>query len=228
MDVNFRHILVIDDDDTVRTLVSDMLSQMGLEVSSAENGVKGMDLFLKNRFDLVITDFDMPDMNGIELAKKIKKIYPHTSVILMTGRQKAEIQATLSGNSVDLTLFKPFSLVEFKDTIRKISVREEANFISNPERKLSKARTSDRRKELRSSCSESIYFTTKKRIHKGKLINKSPSGLFIEASGCFAEDETIITVVPCANGRDSKCKGRVIWCNQLGFGLELHNAFNEN
>ena len=228
MDVNFRHILVVDDDDTIRTLVSDMLNQMGLEVSSAENGAKGMDLFLKNRFDLVITDFDMPDMNGIDLAQKIKKKSPRTSVILMTGRQKGEIQAILSGNSVDHTLFKPFGLVEFKDTIRKISVREETNFMSNPERKFSQARTSDRRKESRSSCSESIYFTTKKRIHKGKLINKSPSGLFIEAAGCFAEDETIITVVPCANDGDSKCKGRIIWCNQLGFGLELHKAFNEN
>ena len=228
MDVNFRHILVVDDDDTIRTLVSDMLNQMGLEVSAAENGAKGMDLFLKNRFDLVITDFDMPDMNGIDLAQKIKIKNPRTSVILMTGRQKAEIQATLAGNTVDHTLFKPFSLVEFKDTIRKISVREETNYMRNPQRKLSKARASDRRKELRSSCSESIYFTTKKRIHKGRLINKSPSGLFIEAAGCFTEDEMIITVIPCANDGDAKCKGRIIWCNRLGFGLKLLETFHEN
>ena len=43
MAVSFRHILVVDDDDTMRNLVSDMLAEMGLNVSSAENGEKGID-----------------------------------------------------------------------------------------------------------------------------------------------------------------------------------------
>ena len=45
MAINFRHVLVVDDDDSIRSMVSDMITQMGLEVSSVENGEKGKDLF---------------------------------------------------------------------------------------------------------------------------------------------------------------------------------------
>jgi DNA-binding response OmpR family regulator len=224
MDVRFRHILVVDDNETMRSLVSGMLAKMDLEVSSVENAEKGMDLFLNNNFDLVITDFDMPVMNGIDLASRIKKKSPQTLIVLMTGRQKEEIQATVEGAIVDRTLFKPFSFVELKDTIQKISNLKELNFLSNLGSNNSKAKSSDRRKESRLCCSESIYFTTKKRIHMGKLINQSRSGLFIEAANCFAEDERILAVVPCVNNGDAICKGRIIWCNGQGFGVELSES----
>lgn len=226
MSVSLSHILVVDDNDMIRSMVSDMLAKMDLEVSSAENGNKGLDLFLKNNFDLVITDFDMPGMNGIDLANRVKKKSPQTQIVLMTGRQKEEIIATVKDTKVDHTLFKPFSFVEFKDTIQKISDRKKLNFISNPESDYSKARISDRRKESRTCCSESIYFTTKKRIHKGHLKNQSCSGLFIEAGGCFAEDEMIIAAVPCLNDGDAKCKGRIIWRNSQGFGVKLSKSMS--
>lgn len=85
---------------------------------------------------------------------------------------------------------------------------------------------SDRRKESRTCCSESIYFSTKKRIHRGILKNKSRCGLFIEAVDCFAEDEMIIAVVPCDNDGDAKCKGRMIWCNKRGFGVKLNQSMS--
>ena len=224
MDIGFRHILVVDDNEMMRNVVSDMLAKMDLDVSTVENGEKGIDLFLSNNFDLVITDFDMPGMDGLDLASRIKIESPQTWIVLMTGRQKWEFQTATADAAVDHTLFKPFSFVELKDTLQKISNLKELNFLSNLGNSDSKARSSDRRKETRSCCSESIYFTTKKRIHVGQLKNQSRSGLFIEAVNCFAEDEMIIAVVPCVNDGDAKCKGRIIWCNEQGFGVKLSES----
>ena len=144
----------------------------------------------------------------------------------MTGRQNWAIQATIADTTVDHTLFKPFGFVELKDTIQKISNLKELNLLSNLGSSNSKAGRSDRRKESRICCSEAIYFTTKKRIHVGKLKNRSRYGLFIEAANCFAEDEMIIAVVPCVNDGDTKCKGRIIWCNGQGFGVKLSESLS--
>ena len=98
--------------------------------------------------------------------------------------------------------------------------------MNNPESQNSRARISDRRKESRICCSESIYFTTKKRIHQGELKNQSCSGLFIEAGNGFAEDEMIIAVVPGVNNGDAKCRGRIIWSNRQGFGVKLGKSLS--
>jgi CheY-like chemotaxis protein len=118
MGVSFQHILVVDDNETIRSVVSDMLVQMDLEVSSVETGEKGIDLFLNNNFDLVITDFSMPGMNGIDLANQIKKESPATVIVLMTGEEKEVILSRIKGLSVDQVLFKPFTLAKMTETVQ--------------------------------------------------------------------------------------------------------------
>ena len=93
---------------------------MGYDVLSTDSGEKGLDLFLKNRIDLVITDFEMPGMDGISLAFHIKEISPGTAVILMTGQAKANVLAKLNNSSVDHALFKPFGFGEIEKTIQKL------------------------------------------------------------------------------------------------------------
>lgn len=220
MGVRFQHSLVVDDNETMRSVVSRMLAKMGLKVLAVENGEKGIDLFLNNRFDLVITDLTMPGMDGINLARQIKKIAPQTAIILMTGHHSGEVQPTVADNPVDHILFKPFSFAVFQDTLQKISDRKKFNFIHSPGRKKARARGADRRQESRTGCSQPIYFTTKKRIYQGTLKNYSRSGFFIETWDCLAEDEMIIAIVPCTDDGDARCKGRIIWCNAQGFGVK--------
>ena len=76
MNTSSQKILVVDDDFTVRDIVSKMLCRLGFEVSSAESAESGVALFLKTKFDLVITDFSMSGMDGINLAYYIKKNLP--------------------------------------------------------------------------------------------------------------------------------------------------------
>ena len=118
MNTGREKILVVDDDDTIRDGVSQMLCRLGYAVLSAESGEKGLALFLKNKFDLVITDFNMSGMDGIHLAYQVKEKSPATLVVLMTGDNKEVILAKIKDTAVARALFKPFTLVEMDKTIQ--------------------------------------------------------------------------------------------------------------
>jgi CheY-like chemotaxis protein len=114
MNTGSEKILVVDDDDTIRGVVSKMLCRLGYAVLSADSGEKGLALFLKNKFDLVMTDFNMSGMNGINLADYIKEKSPSTQVVLMTGDDKAVILSKIKGTAVAKAIFKPFTLAEME------------------------------------------------------------------------------------------------------------------
>ncbi|MGD9182102.1 MAG: response regulator [Desulfobacterales bacterium] len=118
MNAGRERILVVDDDDTVRDIVSKMLCRLGFEVSSADSAESGFALFIKNKFDLVITDFCMSGMDGINLAYNIKEKSPATQVVLMTGNEKEDILSRIRDTAVDQALFKPFTLAEMDVTVQ--------------------------------------------------------------------------------------------------------------
>ena len=118
MEVKSYSILVVDDNEAIRSLVSVILEKLGLKVSSADNGKRGMDLFVNSKFDLVVTDFNMPGMNGIDLANKIKVKSPSTVIVLMTGEEKEFILSIIKDTGVDRAIFKPFSIREMAETVQ--------------------------------------------------------------------------------------------------------------
>ena len=118
MNAGSEKILVVDDDDSIRDVVLKMLCRLGFKVSSADSAESGLALFLKNKFDLVITDYSMSGMDGIHLAYYIKEKSPSTQVILMTGHEKEAILSRIKDTAVDQTLFKPFTLVEMDVTVQ--------------------------------------------------------------------------------------------------------------
>ena len=118
MNTGSEKILVVDDDDTIRDVVSKMLCRLGFEVSSADSAESGLALFFKNKFDLVITDFNMSGMDGIHLAYYIKEKSPATQVVLMTGDEKQVILSKIKGTAVAKALFKPFTLTEMDVTVQ--------------------------------------------------------------------------------------------------------------
>jgi two-component system response regulator (stage 0 sporulation protein F) len=118
MNAGGEKILVVDDDYIVRDIVSKMLCRLGFEVSSAGSAESGLALFIKNKFDLVITDFSMSGMDGINLAYYIKEKSPATQVVLMTGNEKEDILSRIRDTAVDQALFKPFTLAEMDATVQ--------------------------------------------------------------------------------------------------------------
>jgi CheY-like chemotaxis protein len=120
METVLRKILIVDDNQTIRCIIAQMLSRLGYDVISTDSGENGLELFLKNQFDLVITDLEMSGMDGIALAGHIKEKSPFTLVILMTGQGKEVTLAKIKASSLDQALFKPFYLTEIQEKIQSV------------------------------------------------------------------------------------------------------------
>ena len=80
-----KKILLVDDEEGIRTVLGIALNDMGYEVLLAENGAKAMEIFRAERPSIVLTDIKMPKMDGITLLKEIKRDAPDTQVIMLTG-----------------------------------------------------------------------------------------------------------------------------------------------
>ena len=114
-----KKILVVDDEPMVCETIGMLLSFDGHEVVPASGGKEALDLFEKNQFDLVITDYTMPGMRGDELALAVKARVPGQPVIMITAH--AEMLKTKSAplSGVDQLVSKPFQLEELRVAIRK-------------------------------------------------------------------------------------------------------------
>ena len=79
------HILVVDDDPSIRTLVRTLLENDGHQVEEAADGKQALLCFRKNPADLVITDVLMPEKDGLELILELKEGFPNIKIITMSG-----------------------------------------------------------------------------------------------------------------------------------------------
>lgn len=124
-------ILVVDDDDLLLDAVSQMLFRLGYHVIAANSGDQGLELFLKSECDIVLTDFEMPGLDGISLALHIKEKSPDTVVILMTGHDRESIMGLIRDSAVDLALFKPFDLLTLGQILRETEPQPEPKQMSS-------------------------------------------------------------------------------------------------
>lgn len=113
-----RRILVADDNEAIRDLVSGILDCIGYEVALAINGIEALAFFLKSTFDLVLTDLEMPAMDGLSLARHIKERSPSTPVILLTGSDRETVLKKVERGPVDSVIFKPFTLEDLQTTVQ--------------------------------------------------------------------------------------------------------------
>lgn len=109
--------LVIDDEEIVRTTLALSLEELGHEVEQVASGREGLQLLKTKRFDVVLTDLSMPEMDGWTVARHVRAAWPETKVLLITG-YGATIE--LSGEAaqlVDAIICKPFDLNELSATL---------------------------------------------------------------------------------------------------------------
>ncbi len=112
-------LLVIDDEPAILLMLNRALAQADLSITTAENGVEGLALYEANpaNFDLILTDIQMPQMDGIEFARHLQEHHPSARICLMTGQQW-EIKEELPPNVLHL-FAKPFtSLASLADVLR--------------------------------------------------------------------------------------------------------------
>ena len=112
------HILVVDDEPAVRQVITEFVSYWDHTFEVAANGQEGLEKFRAGKFDLVITDWSMPQMSGDQMAEAIKQIAPGQPIVLLTGfgvlKQSSEKPA-----AVDFMISKPATLEKLYDVISK-------------------------------------------------------------------------------------------------------------
>jgi CheY-like chemotaxis protein len=112
-----KRILLVDDQPGVRQTCSLLLGIDGHTVEEANSGLEALALFATGRFDLVVTDFTMPGMNGTELARQLKQLVPSLPIVMITGF----VNRVENGeDAVDAILPKPFSLDEMRQAIWRV------------------------------------------------------------------------------------------------------------
>jgi CheY-like chemotaxis protein len=115
-----KRILIVDDNEGIRCGLLAALSVMGYEAAAVCSGVEALNVFFRNPFDLVITDLQMPGMDGWTLASLIKDRFPDTPVVLITGEQKEEVMKDQRRHCIDSALFKPLRMQELERELKKM------------------------------------------------------------------------------------------------------------
>jgi len=111
-------ILVVDDEKSMRELLSIMLGKEGHEVVTADSGQKAVRFLNQDIFDLVITDVKMPKMGGVEVLKTVKGASPETVVIMITAYATAETAVEAMKEGAYDYIMKPFKVDEIKHIVR--------------------------------------------------------------------------------------------------------------
>jgi len=116
-------ILIIDDNDTMREGMVAIIKKFDYKCDEAKDGNEGVNLSKKNDYDVVVTDYRMEGLNGIEVLKQVKKFSPKTEVMVITAYGSIELAVeAMKYGAVDF-ITKPFSFDEFKLKIQRILER---------------------------------------------------------------------------------------------------------
>lgn len=117
-------ILLIDDEPMVRASVSAALVSAGHEVTPAQNGMEGLEIFSRGDFSLVITDIIMDEMEGLETIIELKKKSPHQKIMAISGGGKLGARTHLDlalKFGAEKVLEKPFRLAELFSVVNELT-----------------------------------------------------------------------------------------------------------
>lgn len=116
-------ILLVDDEETIRGIGREMLTELGFEVITAKNGREALEIFNKNMSIVaVILDLTMPHMDGEQCFRELRRIDPHLKVIMSSGYNEHEVNQKFVGKGLAGFIQKPYKLSTLRDVISKILI----------------------------------------------------------------------------------------------------------
>lgn len=118
-------ILVAEDDGAVREFVVRALRQQGYEVAGVADGLEALNALGAERFDLLLADIVMPELDGIALALKVTKDYPEMPILLMTGYSAERQRAHNLDALIHDVITKPFTLRQICDAAAQVLSRQD-------------------------------------------------------------------------------------------------------
>ena len=120
-----KKVLIVDDSEMVRNFHSYILRDAGFEVRTAADGAEALEIFLKEPFDLIITDINMPHMDGLTFIRRVRKMDPRVPIIIISSMQEAIDKQQGFDAGANIYLIKP--------TLPKVLI-ENIKFLTKEER----------------------------------------------------------------------------------------------
>ena len=114
------NVLVVDDNDSIREILTVLLSHKGHRCESAANGREAMEKVVQGHFDVVITDVNMPEMDGITLTRELTLRFSDLPVMIMTAQPDEHCRESALSAGAREVLGKPFEISEFMMTLHKM------------------------------------------------------------------------------------------------------------
>ncbi len=115
-----KRILVVDDEENARIALSKILTREGYEVASAANGYEALNYLRGKEVELIITDINMPEMNGLSFLRELSRSHPESNVIMVTAYGEVESYFEAMNLGAFEYINKPVKIDELKKIIRKI------------------------------------------------------------------------------------------------------------
>ncbi len=109
-------ILVIDDDKSARLLLERVLSRAGHTVTLVDNGEQGLQLLSQHQYDLIITDKNLPGLDGLEVLRLARQSHPKLQAIVITGFPTPETKTSARDLGVFSYVTKPFGILDILGT----------------------------------------------------------------------------------------------------------------
>jgi CheY-like chemotaxis protein len=115
-------VLAIDDNEEFRSLVTELLRPLGFDVEAVASPVKALEKFTqeKNKFNLVLLDYYMPQLDGAKTFEWLKKLNPDVKVIIVSGAEELRLRQILAQHPIDGYIRKPFRVQEALRIIRHV------------------------------------------------------------------------------------------------------------
>jgi len=116
--MRINNILLVDDNTSYLHLLSILLESKGFAVTIATNGNSALENLAKSRFGMLITDYNMPGMNGIELSIKVKEQYSDIYIVMITADLVSDLVETAANAGISQIISKPINITKLLTIIR--------------------------------------------------------------------------------------------------------------